>query len=188
MGKNRRFLGRLEPQQATLTAYCRRLLSSSSDLEDALQETLTVAYRRFVDLPDEDFRRWILRIATFVCFNANRRRRRGPVEEMPAEVPEDAVTALERECAYEDLLSDPSPAFEGFEDELARACRALPETERAVLLLKTLGGLTCAEIACALGVPLGTAQGSLTRARWKLRDRLVDFARARGYPTGRSAP
>ena len=160
------------------------MLGSSSDLDDALQETLIAAYQGFADVPEADFRRWILRIATWTCFNANRRRNRGRTTELPEEGPEDVTVTLERECTYQELLDDPALALEGFEDELTRALRGLREVERAVLLLKSLGGLTCAEIARVLDVPLGTAQGTLTRARWRLREHLIDYARARGFPTG----
>ena len=47
-------------------------------------------------------------------------------------------------------------------------------------MLKTVGRLTCAEIAATLEVPLGTAQGLLTRARMKMREYLSDFARSKG--------
>ncbi len=186
MSKAARFLERVGPHRDTLTGYCRRLLWSEADLEDALQETLAVAYREFRDAERGGFRRWVLRIATWTCFNLNRRRRRTRAEELPDELVErDAVAALETELAYEQVLSDPAAAFEGFDDELAAACRALNENERAIFLLKSLGGLTCAEIAETLDVPLGTAQGLLTRARHKMRARLADFARARGLAAAR---
>jgi RNA polymerase sigma factor (sigma-70 family) len=99
-----------------------------------------------------------------------------------------AVRVLERECSYEEILSDPSAAFEGFGDELARACRRLTEKERSILLLKSLGGLTCAEIAALLELPLGTVQGLLGRAHQKMREHLADFARARGISSLRRSP
>jgi DNA-directed RNA polymerase specialized sigma24 family protein len=49
VSKARRFLERLDPLQGSLTAYCWRLLWFPGDLENALQETLAVAYRGFTD-------------------------------------------------------------------------------------------------------------------------------------------
>jgi len=195
VSKARRFLERLDPLQDSLTAYCLRLLWFPGDLEDALQETLAVAYRGFTDARASEFRLWIFRIATWTCFGLNRRRGRAPATDDELDIDEvgekrsagGAVEVLERECSYEEILSDPSAAFEGFGDELARACRRLTEKERSILLLKSLGGLTCPEIAALLEIPLGTAQGLLGRAHQKMRAHLADFARARGISSlGRS--
>lgn len=163
-----------------LTAYCARLLWSSGDLEDALQEILLTALKKHHEFePGTDFRAWIYRIATLTCFGFNRRRKR----ERPAEsAPEPAVTLeeeLEREYTYEEILRDPTGILENFEDHVRRACLELNDNERAILLLKTVGGLTCAEIARTMDVPLGTAQGLLTRARMKVREKLSTWARAK---------
>lgn len=184
MSRSRRFLQRIGPYQGPLSAYCSRLLWSPADLEDALQETLTVAFRDFCDPPEDELRAWVFRVATWTCFNLNRRHGRELPSGDAPRVPQAVVDTLERECAYEEILADPAAAFESLGDELARACRRLTEKERAIFLLKSLGGLTCAEIARSLDLPLGTAQGLLTRARHKLREHLTDLARARG----RSSP
>jgi RNA polymerase sigma-70 factor (ECF subfamily) len=195
VSKAHRFLERAEPLRDGLTAYCLRLLWFPGDLEDALQETLAVAYRDYVGDTEGragEFRTWIFRIATWTCFGLNRRRGRTPALDSALDpAVEDAggaLEVLERECSYEEILANPAAAFDGLGDELARACRRLTEKERSILLLKTLGGLTCAEIATVLELPLGTAQGLLGRAHQKMRAHLADFARARGLPSPRSAP
>ena len=186
MSKAQRFLEQIDPLRDSLTAYCRRLVWSSEDLEDSLQETLAVAYRSF-GAESGDFRARLFRIATWTCFNLNRRHRRANDVVEPRD--EEAVfETLERECTYEEILHDPRAAFENIGDELARACSRLHQKERAILLLKTLAGLTCAEIAEVMDVPLGTAQGLLTRARRKMREHLLDTARSSGLPTNRRAP
>ena len=189
VSKARRFLKRLDPLRDPLTAYCLRLLWHPGDLEDALQETVAVAYREFNQEQESEFRPWVFRIATWTCFGLNRRRGRAQADGGEAsDVPDGAVDVLERECSYEQILANPSAAFEGFDDELARACRRLTEKERSILLLKTLGGLTSSEIATLLQVPLGTAQGLLGRAHRKMREHLADFARARGFSSLRRLP
>jgi RNA polymerase sigma-70 factor (ECF subfamily) len=162
-----------------LTAYCRRLLWSPDDLEDALQSTLATLYRGFARSGEGADSARVFRVATWTCFNLNRRHRRSRAEVDPEEREPSAVDALEAECTYEEILADPRAAFDGLGDELAEACRRLNENERAILLLKALAGMTCAEIARAMDVPLGTAQGLLTRARQKLRAHLTECTRAR---------
>jgi RNA polymerase sigma factor (sigma-70 family) len=58
--------------------------------------------------------------------------------------------------------------------ELADALAALPGEDRDVLLLWTYPQLSYAEIAAALGVPVGTVRSRLHRARGRVRDRLGD--------------
>jgi RNA polymerase sigma-70 factor (ECF subfamily) len=58
--------------------------------------------------------------------------------------------------------------------ELADALVALPREELEVLLLWTYPQLSYAEIAAALGVPIGTVRSRLHRARGKVRTRLND--------------
>jgi RNA polymerase sigma-70 factor, ECF subfamily len=51
-----------------------------------------------------------------------------------------------------------------------QAMAALPEEQRAVLLLVTVDGLSYQEAADALGVPMGTVMSRLARARARLAD------------------
>jgi RNA polymerase sigma-70 factor (ECF subfamily) len=58
--------------------------------------------------------------------------------------------------------------------ELADALAALTSEDRDVLLLWTYPQLSYAEIAAALGIPVGTVRSRLHRARSRIRDRLSD--------------
>ena len=181
MRKAKRFVQLVSPYRGALSAYCGRLLWSPGDLEDALQDVLTVAFRDlYKHRPDDDPRPWLFRIATLTCFQLNRQHGRAAATDLSDELAGEAVDVVEREWTYEALLEDPHAVFENLDEEIARALRRLNENERAILLLKTLGRLTCAEIAATLEVPLGTAQGLLTRARMKMREYLSDFARSKG--------
>jgi RNA polymerase sigma factor (sigma-70 family) len=57
---------------------------------------------------------------------------------------------------------------------LAAALAALSATDREVLLLYAWADLSYAEIATAVGVPVGTVRSRLNRARHAVRERLVD--------------
>jgi RNA polymerase sigma factor (sigma-70 family) len=63
----------------------------------------------------------------------------------------------------------PDEAFAPGEHRLADALAALPREERDVLLLFTWADLEYAEIAAALGLPIGTVRSRLHRARGHLR-------------------
>lgn len=190
MSQSKDLLQGLERHREALTVYCARLLWSQEDLQDALQELMLAACRNCAQFaPGTDFRSWIFRIATLTCFNFNRRHQRNdgttpfPLDEISGGIEQE----LEREYTYEEILRDPAAILGRLEDEVARACRDLTEKERAILLLKAVGSLTCSEIASVLGVPLGTAQGLLTRARMKMRERLSEYARRRGVPAAKES-
>ncbi len=56
---------------------------------------------------------------------------------------------------------------------MRRAVAALPAPSRSVLVLREYGGLSYAEIAGALGIPLGTVMSRLNSARGQLRQALA---------------
>jgi RNA polymerase sigma-70 factor (ECF subfamily) len=57
---------------------------------------------------------------------------------------------------------------------LAAALSDIRHADREVLFLHVLGGLTQREVAQALGLPLGTVQSRLFRARSRIRNKLQD--------------
>jgi DNA-directed RNA polymerase specialized sigma24 family protein len=73
MSRAERFLRELDPLRRPIAATCQRLLWQPADLEDALQETLALAFRRFEEPRESAFRPWVFRIATWTCFGFNRR-------------------------------------------------------------------------------------------------------------------
>src|SRR3954453_4241931 len=59
----------LERYRIELTAYCYRMLGSGSEAEDAVQETLTRAWRGLGEFERRGAGRpWLSRIASNVCF------------------------------------------------------------------------------------------------------------------------
>ena len=63
----------------------------------------------------------------------------------------------------------PAPTGDAARDQLAAVVSALPETHREVLLLRFVDGLSLAEIAEALEIPLGTVKSRLHTALDTLR-------------------
>ncbi len=173
------FLAALEPCRPALGAFCSRMVRDRADLEDALQTTLLEAYRKFDSFrPGTDFRAWVFQIAAFTALSLNRRRAKAP--EPLADDPLAAPEELALELDYDALLAHPERVRERLSDEACRALDSLSENERAIFLLKSIGGLTCAEVAQALSLPMGTVMGLLARARGKLREALTEYARREG--------
>lgn len=149
------------PEIALLLRVARSLTGARADAEDLVQETLLRAYRSIHDFDGEHPRAWLLTIMR----NANINRARRVHVADPLDEP-DAV--LERSS------SDPSVLVEHaeFEDAVRRAAADLPLTFRDVVTLVDIDGLSYADAAAVLGVPIGTVMSRLHRGRKRIRQRL----------------
>src|SRR3954449_13320722 len=77
----------LEQYRRELTGYCYRMLGSSFEAEDAVQETMMRGWRALGSFEGRSaLRSWLYRIATNVCLDQlrGRRRRATPIDMSPA--------------------------------------------------------------------------------------------------------
>jgi RNA polymerase sigma-70 factor (ECF subfamily) len=145
-------------QRAELTAYCRRMLGSSFDAEDAVQETLLRAWRASERFEGRaSLRTWLYRIATNVCLDALGRsgRQPVPVEELPK--PADPDTEPD---PFDHVL-----ARERLRLAMLTAIGILPHRQRAVLVLRDVLSWRASEVAELLGMTTAGVNSSLQRAR-----------------------
>jgi RNA polymerase sigma-70 factor, ECF subfamily len=180
----------VEPHRAMLRLHCYRMLGSSSDSDDMVQETFIRAFRAQHTLRDTaTVRAWLHRIATNVCIDelAKRpRRARGPELGPPADP--DAPPAA-RTPDVEWLEPVPSAWLSGTTPEgsspaaqytlkesialaFVAALQVLTPPQRAVLLLRDVVGLSAAETAEALACSVSSANSTLHRARIALEERV----------------
>jgi RNA polymerase sigma-70 factor (ECF subfamily) len=159
----------VELTHGTVYRLALRLLADGDEAADVTQETYVRAWSRLEELREPAAALgWLCRIAR----NLARDRRRGwwwrrrevhdggldpaprlaPVAEAPR--PDDALAAAELGL------------------QVRKALAALPEKHRVVLLLREVDGMGYAELAEALGVPVGTVESRLHRARKALAKRL----------------
>ncbi len=139
---------------ARLYGIAHRILRDSALAEDAIQEAFVKIWRNAgkFDPARGSALGWVVIIVRRAAFDL---RPREPVAE-PVE-----IAAEEPETG----MLDPG---------LARALEALPETHRKALLLAYVYGLSHAELAEAMGAPLGTVKSWVRRAAGALRKSLVD--------------
>src|SRR5215831_11898341 len=81
---------RLDAHRTTLTGYCYRMLGSTFEAEDAVQETMLRAWRALDSFDGRSsLGTWLYRIATNVCVDMlkGRRRRAMPMDFGPAQEP-----------------------------------------------------------------------------------------------------
>lgn len=167
----RQFLELLRPIERELENYCRRLAWNRADVPDALQNALlrgVAAFDRYH--ADASFKAWMFRILTNEVFNLNRKHSRIARREFQLEPEElEQLCPAEGSLAGQDWLAQPGAFEEALDDRLVEALRLLTDPERAVLLLRAIGGLRYREIGEALEIPIGSVMGYLARARAKLK-------------------
>jgi RNA polymerase sigma-70 factor (ECF subfamily) len=153
-----------------LLAIAYRILRDLGLAEDAVQQTLVLAWRELPSLRDvERFDAWMHRLLVNACYREARRGRHW--------------------AANVRALSDgPTPGDEFaavlHRDELDRGFRRLPPEQRAVLVFHHYLGLTLPETAEQLGVPLGTVKSRLHYATNTMRAALEADLRSPSEPTG----
>ena len=140
---------------AALLSFCRHMVGSREDGEDALQQTFLRAHRALAagHVPDS-VRAWLFAIARNRCLTliAARRSAAVPVEEI--------------EVSF-DGLSDEVRARADLRELLADL-EQLPEDQRAALVLSELGDLSHVEIAGAIGCQPGKVKALVFQARTSL--------------------
>ena len=141
---------------------CRRILTNSTDAEDAFQATFLVLVRKARSVRVNDsLGRWLYgvsrKVATRTRIDRDRRRGResgGMVPDRPDNPPPSAGR---------------SETFAELDAEVSR----LAEPFRSAIILCDLGGLTHEQAALDLGCPVGTIKSRLARGRERLRTRLL---------------
>ncbi|WP_394814012.1 RNA polymerase sigma factor [Streptomyces litchfieldiae] len=145
-----------------LFAHALRATGDRHQAEDIVSLTFLEAWRLRDKLRGEvlSVRSWLLGIATNVLRNTARSARRHRA----------ALSRLPPRAAAPDIADEVVGRIADTE-ELAAALRALDKLrrkEREVFALCVWSGLSYAEAAAALGVPVGTVRSRLSRARARL--------------------
>ncbi len=172
----------LERHQAQIYRFGMRMCRDPEDAKDVLQDTLLSMARGLRDFRGaSSISTWLYTIARSFCIKKRRRSKFAPKESR----------SLDTEMAGEaGRLSDPSQspdeAVAGKEVELAleQAIRSLGSTDREVLLLRDVEGLTAPEVAKVLGISAQAVKSRLHRARLSVR---LLIAPVLGIPTDAAA-
>ena len=173
----------LEALRVPLTGYCYRLLGSSSDTDDAVQETLirVLSKREQYDPGRAQLSTWVHRIATNVCIDMLRASKRralvmdvGPAtgdnSDLGAPVPPDMWLEPMPDSR---LLDSQDPGEVVVERESVRlafvaALQHLAPRQRAVLVLRDVLAFTAQETAEILDTTVPAVNSALQRARASL--------------------
>jgi RNA polymerase sigma factor (sigma-70 family) len=146
-----------------ILSFCRHMLGSREDAEDAVQHTFAAAHRSMAGSEREiALKAWLYAIARNRCLSVLRAGREEPVEEVEVSTA-GLVDEVHRREDLRHLLHD-----------LGR----LPEHQRAALVLSELGDLSHPEIAGVLGCEVAQVKSYVFQAR----SALIDARKARDIP------
>ncbi len=170
------------PLRDELKKAALRLTHSPESAEDLVQETLMHAYRGFGQFKrGTNLKGWLMRIMLNLFISHYRHQKRT----VPTVSLEGLLEELELAEENADLLLDEAISPEEIvmarvmDDEVAKALEQLPDNFREIVILCDIEGLSYAEAAEALGIPIGTVRSRLSRARETLRRLLWDYAKKR---------
>lgn len=153
--------------QGELVRLGYRLLSDAGEAQDAVQDTLVLAWRKLPTLTDpQTFRAWIYQLMTRRCLNLLRARaRRRTHLSTDADLGTAAGSTLAADPAQEPA---PRAQVSALQEGLTQALEALPADLRACWVLHELHDLSYPEIAYAIGLPVSTVRGRIARGRQQL--------------------
>jgi len=138
-----------------ILSFCRHMLGSREEAEDAVQHTFIAAHR---DLARSDrpirLKAWLYTIARNRCLSVLRARRE---ERALDDVPEPSVEGLASEVQRREDLRD-----------MLADLQRLPDDQRAALVLAELGALSHEEIGTTLGVRKDKVKALVFQARESL--------------------
>lgn len=158
----RKFEQTVRAYSADLYRYAYWLCRDRFVAEDLVQQTFERAWKHWRDLHDmECAKSWLITILRREHARLYQRKRPDTVDDDP------------------ETLDLPASMQADSQLELEQMVAALPLAYRETLLLQTLGGYSCSEIAAMLGTSEGAVMTRLTRARHALRAYLAALDQTR---------
>jgi RNA polymerase sigma factor (sigma-70 family) len=171
--------------QNRVFSLCYRMLSDPDEAADATQETFLSAYKAMPRFKGDQFRTWLLRIATNACLDMLRSRKRRPTQPIDSWGSSEDGEEAGEPLPIPDLDPDVNPEASTLRAEMVASIQAwldlLPDDQRMTLVLVDVQGLSYEEAAAVTGANLGTVKSRMNRGRARMRD----FLRERGVvPSG----
>lgn len=164
----------LEKHRSSVVHFLYRMVQNSAVAEELAQEVFLRVYRsRATYEPTAKFTTWLFRIATHLALNALRDHKNERLQErldddsseMPVRQVSDTRPTVEQHMVYEAKL-----------DEVRRAIAALPEKQRAAVLMHKYEEMEYTQIAKVLNCSDSAVKSLLFRAYETLRARLAHLA------------
>ncbi len=156
----------VDKYKGAVHALAYRKVGDFHTAEEITQDTFLQSYQKLSTLKDwRHFPGWLYTIASRFCLMWHRKHR----------LPTQSIDAVEK--GHVDALAQAKYANEQTRQTVHSALEELPESQRTVLTLHYLGGMTCREIARFMGTSRGAILDRLYRARLQLKKELIPMMR-----------
>ena len=162
--------------QNKVYALAFRYMGNEDDAYDMSQETFIKAYRSLHSFKGESsFSTWIYRIATNVCLDEIRRKKRRVV---PLSLDEPLATLdgeeVEKEIPDSSLSADRIYEQKEFSQYIQKLLDQMKPEHKTAIILRDVMELSYEEIASVLDCSIGTVKSRINRARGILQKKLGD--------------
>ncbi|WP_067858904.1 sigma-70 family RNA polymerase sigma factor [Nocardia shimofusensis] len=171
-------LASFESHRRELCAYAYRMLGSSFEAEDAVQETFTRAWKSYGSFQGRaSLRSWLYKITTNVCLDMldGPQRRARPMDLSGPSRPDSPLPAPQPDYVWVEPIpnalafgADPAEhatAKDSLRLAFVAACQHLPATQRAILIMREVLRFSANETAEALMLSPASVNSALQRAR-----------------------
>lgn len=158
-----------------------RFTRNETDAQEILQETFLAAWRNLDKFEGKSqFASWLYRVAANAALMLLRSRRRHPqiaVEDVEPQRFDEAAKDAGAAFGGADWSQRPDEQFQSEElrHNIQDAVEALPESQKAVFLLRDVDGLSTEETGELLGITVPTVKTRLHRARLALRSAITSY-------------
>ncbi|MCA2209385.1 sigma-70 family RNA polymerase sigma factor [Nocardia rosealba] len=177
-GPDPEVLAEFETHRRELCAYAYRMLGSSFEAEDAVQETFTRAWRSYDSFEGRaSLRSWLYKIATNICLDMLDRpqSRARPMDlngpgrpDSPLPMPQPDYVWIEpipNALAFGADPAEHASTKDTLRLAFVAACQHLPATQRAILIMREVLRFSASETAEALMMSPASVNSALQRAR-----------------------
>jgi RNA polymerase sigma-70 factor (ECF subfamily) len=158
-----------------LWAVALRTTGDPEEAADALQDGLISAFRNAASFRGESaVTTWLHRVVVNASLDRLRRQKVRPTVSLPDESPDSGFRGI----------ADPRDDIHDFElrHEIEKALAALPDDQRAAIVLVDVEGMSVAEAATILEIPEGTVKSRCSRGRTRLAASLAGLRNPEAVP------
>jgi len=170
-GDREAFRTLVDRTQAGAYRLALRIVGNSAEAEDVVQDSYLRAWNGLGRLRDgRAVRGWIYAIVRNVASTQARARAQRDARHVELEV--DGMDELARTLAAHEPLPDEVAVASQLRSTVRKLVGQLKEKYRVPLLLRMVDGMSYGELSDALGIPIGTVESRLFRARQQLGKKL----------------
>jgi len=168
------------PHMNLLHNYAYKMTGNELDADDLVQDTYLRAYRFFHKFEKgTNCKAWLFRIMKNLFINNYRKNQKQPnkvdydeIENFFETIKSDKLDSNDlQEKVFANLL----------DDELTEALNSMQDDFKTVVILCDIEGLSYEEIADFVKCPIGTVRSRLHRGRKMLQQKLLSYAKTKGY-------